>query len=103
METKPLRVVIAIIASLLAIWAVANLISGFQNADRDGDGLTDEFEEGLGTDPLNADTDGDGINDGDEYEYWNQRSEQENDDRFSPTGDNDRDWLMNILEQNLLM
>lgn len=34
--------------------------------DTDGDGLTDEEEVGLGTDPLEADTDGDGLFDGEE-------------------------------------
>ena len=34
--------------------------------DSDGDGLTDEEETTLGTDPLDPDTDGDGLNDGDE-------------------------------------
>lgn len=32
--------------------------------DSDGDGLSDEEEATLGTDPLNADTDGDGLSDG---------------------------------------
>lgn len=32
--------------------------------DSDGDGLTDEEELALGTDPMNPDTDGDGISDG---------------------------------------
>src|SRR5205823_14967458 len=32
--------------------------------DSDGDGLTDDQEVDLGTDPLSADTDGDGIPDG---------------------------------------
>jgi hypothetical protein len=36
-------------------------------ADSDGDGLTDEEEARLGTDPLNPDTDGDGVGDGIEY------------------------------------
>jgi hypothetical protein len=36
--------------------------------DSDGDGLTDEEEIALGTDPFNPDTDDDGINDGDEVE-----------------------------------
>ena len=35
--------------------------------DSDGDGLSDEKEKELGTDPNNPDTDGDGLNDGDEY------------------------------------
>ncbi|MBI3260583.1 MAG: OmpA family protein [Ignavibacteriae bacterium] len=34
--------------------------------DTDGDGLTDEKEEQIGTDPNNPDTDGDGLNDGEE-------------------------------------
>ncbi|MBU6160778.1 MAG: DUF4215 domain-containing protein, partial [Myxococcales bacterium] len=34
--------------------------------DDDNDGLTDEEEADLGTDPTNADTDGDGLSDGDE-------------------------------------
>lgn len=32
--------------------------------DTDGDGLTDQLEQKLGTDPLQADSDGDGFNDG---------------------------------------
>ena len=36
------------------------------DADTDGDGLTDDEEGNIGTDPNNPDTDGDGINDGDE-------------------------------------
>jgi hypothetical protein len=34
--------------------------------DSDGDGLSDEFERGRGTDPHNPDTDGDGHTDGEE-------------------------------------
>ena len=34
--------------------------------DTDGDGLTDEEERQVGTDPLLADTDGDGLEDADE-------------------------------------
>jgi hypothetical protein len=34
--------------------------------DQDGDGLTNDQETALGTDPEVADTDGDGLNDGDE-------------------------------------
>ncbi len=34
--------------------------------DTDGDGLTDEEERQIGTDPLLADTDGDGLEDADE-------------------------------------
>ena len=38
-------------------------------ADDDGDGLTNEQEAALGTDPHNPDTDGDGIPDGWEVRY----------------------------------
>lgn len=40
----------------------------FGHSDRDGDGLSDTFEERIGTDPLNPDTDGDGLTDDAEYE-----------------------------------
>lgn len=38
--------------------------------DSDGDGLTNEREAALGTDPLNPDTDGDGLSDGDEVDVY---------------------------------
>lgn len=38
----------------------------FGHSDRDGDGLSDTYEESIGTDPLNPDTDGDGLSDSDE-------------------------------------
>jgi len=38
--------------------------------DSDGDGLTDEQEAKLGTDPFNKDTDGDGLTDGDEVNVY---------------------------------
>ncbi|HZD53664.1 MAG TPA: Calx-beta domain-containing protein, partial [Woeseiaceae bacterium] len=39
---------------------------GGAQGDPDDDGLTNQREEELGTDPQNPDTDGDGVNDGDE-------------------------------------
>jgi outer membrane protein OmpA-like peptidoglycan-associated protein len=42
----------------------------FGHSDRDGDGLSDTFEESIGTDPLNPDTDGDGLPDDEEYEIY---------------------------------
>jgi outer membrane protein OmpA-like peptidoglycan-associated protein len=41
------------------------------NPDTDGDGLTDGEEQDLGTDPLVEDTDGDGVRDGDEVDDHN--------------------------------
>ncbi len=38
--------------------------------DTDSDGLNDEYEKTLGTDPLKADTDGDGYNDAEEVGIW---------------------------------
>ncbi|MDP4007783.1 MAG: hypothetical protein Q8P68_01175 [Candidatus Peregrinibacteria bacterium] len=38
----------------------------FGEMDSDRDGLTNEQEDYIGTDPFNPDTDGDGVNDGDE-------------------------------------
>lgn len=38
--------------------------------DSDGDGLTDDEEAILGTDPFNPDTDGDGLSDGDEINVY---------------------------------
>jgi hypothetical protein len=43
-----------------------NAPSGF--ADHVGDGLTNNQESVLGTDPLDPDTDGDGVSDGDEFD-----------------------------------
>jgi len=40
------------------------------NADSDGDGLTNNQEEALGTDPNVKDTDGDGLSDGDEVNKY---------------------------------
>lgn len=48
----------------VAPWIAPPIVS----ADPDGDGLLNEQEKELGTDPLNADTDNDGVDDGDEYE-----------------------------------
>ena len=42
---------------------------GDPTADDDGDGLTNEEEAALGTDPSEADSDGDGMSDTDEFEH----------------------------------
>ncbi len=51
-------------------------------ADTDGDGLTNDEEAALGTDPLRGDTDGDGLSDADE----------------APRGDSDGDGLPDPLD-----
>ena len=55
-------------------WAagVAPIIvsAGGAPVDSDGDGLTDRFEEEIGTDPYNPDSDQDGLNDGEEVNSW---------------------------------
>lgn len=45
------------------------VVARFAN-DSDGDGLTDEEERVLGTDPFNPDTDGDGLLDGEEVNKY---------------------------------
>lgn len=50
--------------------------------DRDGDGISDDVEEMLGTDPDDPDTDGDGLEDGEEVNEWNT-------DPLDPDSDDD--------------
>ncbi|MBN2065705.1 MAG: DUF4129 domain-containing protein [Candidatus Thermoplasmatota archaeon] len=102
MQTKILKIIAATIALFIVLWALITLIGNFQNVDRDGDGLTDEMEELLGTDPLSQDSDNDGIPDGQEYDYWQNRSQQSNNENtiqlLSPEGDIDGDGYPNILD-----
>jgi len=52
-------------SSAIGVWGVNSLsVPGIASADPDGDGLANDYELLLGTDPLNADTDGDGFSDG---------------------------------------
>jgi len=97
-QTKILKIIAATIALFIVLWALINLIGNFQNVDRDGDGLTDEMEELLGTDPLSQDSDHDGILDGQEYDYWQNRSQNENNENLGPEGDIDGDGYSNILD-----
>lgn len=51
--------------------AAHGLVASFQDypvADSDGDGLSDDEEEDLGTDPDDSDSDDDGVEDGDEVD-----------------------------------
>jgi len=55
---------------------------GDTDIDSDGDGLTDEAEIALGTNPNNPDTDGDGLTDGQEVNDYHT-------DPLNPDSDND--------------
>ena len=45
-------------------------VTAAEEVDSDGDGLTDELEMGLGTDPLLVDSDADGVSDSDEIDFY---------------------------------
>lgn len=49
---------------------VINALDSTNHVDTDGDGLSDRYEDYLGTNPLLADTDGDGLNDGEEISTY---------------------------------
>lgn len=61
------------------------------NGDNDGDGLTNQDEEDLGTDPNNSDTDRDGVNDFDEVNQFQTNP-------FSANEDKDGDGLLDQVE-----
>ena len=68
---SPLRLVGGLTCLLLAHSAFAASHStaplpSLNLIDSDGDGISDEDERGIGTDPFNPDTDGDGYDDGEE-------------------------------------
>lgn len=100
MQTKFLKIIAAVIALIVSLWALTNLIGSFQNVDRDGDGLIDSMEDTLGTDALNQDTDWDDIPDGEEYDYWTNRSQSEGNENLAPDGDIDGDGIPNILDED---
>lgn len=73
------------------------IISDGIELDTDGDGLTDDIEFILGTDPYSADTDADGLNDSVEYYYEGEDGDHyENLDPLNP--DTDGDALMDGFE-----
>jgi len=61
-----------------ALFALAAL-TACAGMDPDGDGLTNEEEEALGTDGDKADTDGDGINDADEVDLGTDPTDDDTD------------------------
>jgi transglutaminase-like putative cysteine protease len=93
--------------------------STMPGTDSDNDGLYDNIEKKMGTDPLNPDTDGDTQDDGQEYRYWTTRADREQGanttarwlvdrypkeprsdtlKRYMPKGDLDGDRLSNIRD-----
>jgi hypothetical protein len=62
------------------------------NADTDGDGLTDDYESSIGTDPNNSDTDGDGLSD---------QEEDQNYGTDPTTSDTDGDGISDSDEVNI--
>ena len=100
MQKKIYKIVAAIVVLLLALWAVTNLLNNFQNIDRDGDGLPDNQEKNIGTDPTDFDSDDDLLNDKDEYDYWMNRYDQTGDEDYAPDGDYDNDGIPNILDDD---
>ncbi len=69
-----------------SFWGIGLQVFGFlteQNNDLDGDGLLNDEEKRIGTDPLNPDTDGDGLKDGEEVKVYKT-------DPLNPDTDGDR-------------
>jgi hypothetical protein len=66
--------------------------------DSDGDGLSDNAEAGLGTNPLSKDSDGDGLEDGYEVQWGLQPTEADTDGDGLDDGDEVDVWGTNPLE-----
>ncbi len=77
-------------------------LNALQMEDSDGDGLSDQYEEKIGTETYLADTDGDGINDGIEVgENLKKPRDSDGDKRIDALDyDDDNDGLPTILENN---
>lgn len=72
--------------------------------DADGDGLTNDMEWSLGTNPLEADSDMDGVDDLTEVGDPRSPSDENGDgihDALDPQNDFDRDGLLNRIERAL--
>jgi hypothetical protein len=64
----------------------------YGTSDFDGDGLTDSFEVGAGSNPANSDSDGDQMSDGFEYTYFGHPTNGD------PNADADGDGQNNVAE-----
>ena len=93
--------------SLTEVVVDENIVNGFnwdnwyKLPDTDGDELPDEFENTIGTDPLNVDTDGDGLPDGYEYLFLRTSpllSDTDGNGISDPDEDFDADGLLNHEE-----
>ena len=75
-------------------------LNAIQLDDSDGDGLSDQYEEKIGTEAYLADTDGDGVNDGIEVgKDLNNPLDTDGDKRIDALDyDDDNDGLPTILE-----
>ena len=86
--------------ALLSIVAPQVLSANTATKDSDGDGLTDMYEEQIGTEAYLSDTDGDGIKDGIEVgKNLKKPLNSDNDSRIDALDyDDDNDGLPTFLE-----
>ncbi len=89
-----------ILASILLCISVISHASENKIEDSDGDGLSDQYEESIGTEPYLSDTDGDGLDDGIEVGADHAHPLNSDADRYinALDYDDDNDGLPTILE-----
>jgi len=100
LQKKIYKIIAAIVALLFSLWAIMNFVSNFPDLDRDGDGVSDHEESKRGTYSDDPDSDDDGLNDNEEWQYWMDRYNQEDNEKYAPWGDCDGDGLINILDED---
>lgn len=85
---------------LLSTLVCTNALATSQTIDSDGDGLSDQYENKIGTEPYLSDTDGDGIKDGVEVgENLSKPLNSDKDSRINALDfDDDNDGLPSALE-----
>ncbi|MBQ5809399.1 MAG: leucine-rich repeat protein [Clostridia bacterium] len=94
--------------TLYAVWrfdaSVFAELNGITMPDGDGDGLSDEYEDKIGTDKTKPDTDGDGVDDYTEIVYLSTDPlafDSDNDGISDGDEDADNDGLTNAEEQRI--